>query len=162
MPHQIQGRVGRTKNGVRAARQKRIECMETSKKESTQRQLQAAITHFKRGDLDCAITLSAAAEGMLPDTDDIYLFKGLRAHDSAEGFDFNLVINWLKHPGDPKTATLSEAEATIVIARAITKFIAVHYQSCETFEAFLRWGHQAGHLPRLFALHDLPEANNSN
>ena len=125
--------------------------METSKKASTQRQLQAAITHCQKGELDCAITLSAAAEGMLPGTDDPYLFKSLRAHASAEGLDFNLVINWLKHPGDPETATLSEFEATIVIARAITKFVAVHHQSCKTFEAFLRWGHQEGHLPRLFS-----------
>jgi len=40
--------------------------METSKKTSSQRQIEASISHFERRELDCAITLSAAAEGPDP------------------------------------------------------------------------------------------------
>jgi hypothetical protein len=64
--------------------------------------------------------------------------------------DLNLVINWLKHGGVKDEAEISEFEAVIVIARAITKFVAVYHQSCEPFEAFLKWGHANGHLPPLF------------
>lgn len=124
--------------------------METSKKESAQRQTEAAIRHFHAGDLDCAITLSAAAEGTLPDTEGPYIFAELREHPAYEEMDFNLVINWLKHKNGPETATISEFEAAMTIARAITKFVAVYRQSCEPFETFLRWGHEAGHLPKLF------------
>lgn len=124
--------------------------METSKKVSAKSQIEAGINHFYNGELDCAITLSAAAEGMLPDTDDPHIFKSLREHPSNKELDCNLVINWLKHSLEPETATISEFEAAIVIARAITKFVAVYHESCGPFEEFLRWGYEAEHLPRLF------------
>ena len=123
--------------------------MKTSKKESSQRQIQASIKLFHDGDLDCAITLAAAGEGILPPTDDPHLYQALQPYHPE--LDINLVINWLKHHCQPDTATIGEFEAALVIARAITKFVAVHHQSCKSFEDFLRWGHEAGHLPKLYA-----------
>ena len=86
--------------------------METSKKASSQRQIEAAILHLTRGDLDCAITLSAAAEGILPETPDPHIFQRLREHPAYKEMNYNLVINWLKHPGGPDNAVISEFEAT--------------------------------------------------
>jgi hypothetical protein len=121
--------------------------LQTSKKESAARQLRSAVAHFENGDLDCAITLAGAAEGILPDTDDPYLFKMLRNHPDVD-FDLNLVVNWLKHPVGPEETIVGVGEATIVIARAISKFIAVYHQSTERFEQFLSDGHKAGILPK--------------
>ena len=89
---------------------------------------------------------------MLPDTDDPHIFKALRDHQKASGEDLqiNLVINWLKHDLEFETATIDEFEAAIVVARAITKFVAVFHQSAAPFEAFLRSEHEAGHLPKLY------------
>ncbi len=124
--------------------------METSKKDSAQRQTQRAIEHYRRGDLDCAITLAAAAEGMLPTVEDPHMFQALQSHPKAKELDYNLVINWLKHSNGPPTATLDEFEAVVVIARAITKFVAVYHQSTEIFEDFLRHAHKEGHLPKMY------------
>lgn len=123
--------------------------METTKKESSHRQIQAAIAHFHQGELDCAITLAAAAEGILPATEDPNIFKAIREHTNAQDIDFNLVINWLKHSGGPEPVDISEFEATLTIARAISKFIAVFHQNARQFEEFLRWGHKAGYLPKM-------------
>ena len=123
--------------------------METSKKTSALRQIETAIRLFHEGSLDCAITLAAAGENILPATDDPHLFQSLQPHNAE--LDINLVINWLKHPFAPDTATISEFEAAIAIARGITKFVAVYHQSCAPFETFLRWSHEAGHLPKLYA-----------
>jgi hypothetical protein len=139
------------KSGAAIRRLKGDLLMETSKKASALRQTEVAITLFQSGHLDCAITLSAAAEGMLPNTDAPFVFAQLRQEPSASDIDFNLIINWLKHSGSPETAVITEFEATWIIARAITKYIAVYRQSCKTFEEFLRWGQEAGHLPRLSA-----------
>jgi len=122
--------------------------LETSKKISAQRQIERAITHFHNNDIDCAITLSAAAEGMLPETDDPHLFQFLQPHNPE--LDINLVINWLKHPFEPDTATITEFEGAITIARAITKYVAVYHQSCQPFEEFLMWAHSKNHIPRLY------------
>jgi hypothetical protein len=70
--------------------------VETSKKQSSVRQLKAAIEHFHKGDFDCAITLAATAQGILPNTTKPYLFTFLK--QKAPSVDFNQVINWLKHP----------------------------------------------------------------
>ncbi|MER8640180.1 hypothetical protein [Mesorhizobium sp. M1365] len=69
--------------------------LETSKKQSSQRRIQAAIELLHRGWLDCAISFAAAAEGILPPTEDSRLFQMLQpCHGDL---DINLVINWLEH-----------------------------------------------------------------
>jgi hypothetical protein len=89
--------------------------------------------------------LAAAAEGQLPETTFEHLFRMLRR--VAPRDDFNLVINWLKHPTGPEKATISEFEAVLTIARAIQKFVAVYWVSCAEFEQFGEWAVAEGHLP---------------
>jgi hypothetical protein len=128
--------------------------VETTKKESAQRQTERAIKFFRDGDLDCAITLAAAAEGMLPDTANPHLFQALKDHEAFQHMQYNLIINWLKHSNSAASsaerATIDEFEATIIIARAITKFIAVYRCSCKPFEEFMIWSVKVGHLPVQF------------
>jgi hypothetical protein len=83
--------------------------------------------------------------GQLPETTVEHLFRLLRR--MAPQDDFNLVINWLKHPTGPEKATVSEFEATLAIARAIQKFVAVYKASCVEFQQFSDWAVANGHLP---------------
>jgi hypothetical protein len=99
------------------------------------------------GELDCAITLAAAAEGMLTTNDDRYLFRQLRSRSEATDIDFNLVVNWLKHPEGPDQLHIGRFEAAAVIARAITKFLATYHQSTLRFEGFLRKAYEDGVIP---------------
>ena len=133
-------------NAGHIGRSHKLPDLETSKKDSSQRQIQAAIAQYEVGALDCAITLAAAAEGILPATDDPHLFQILRDHPELEP---NLVINWLKHANGPQTATITKGEAALTIARAISKFVAVYHQSTNGFQGFLRAEYEAGNLPVL-------------
>jgi hypothetical protein len=120
--------------------------LKTSKKASALRQINAAIAHLHEGELDCAITLAAAAEGMLPDTKRPHLHDLFwnefcpKAKAVGIDIDFNFVINWLKHKFEPENLYIPEGEATVVIARAITKFMAVYDEEPETLVEFLRRG----------------------
>ncbi len=126
--------------------------METSKFDSSHRQTETAIILFKEGKYDCAITLASAAENMLPDTEKWHIFQALKADERYNEMRYNLMINWLKHSDGPETraerATLSELEVVVIIARAISKFIAVYGETCQNFEDFLNWAVAAGHLPK--------------
>ncbi|MGD0317030.1 MAG: hypothetical protein ABSB37_14000 [Xanthobacteraceae bacterium] len=117
----------------------------TSKKLSALRQINAAIEHFHNGEFECAITLAAAAEGLLPDGQSPSLFRELVQR--ATDLDFNLFINWLKHPVAPEKVTISDFEAAMIIARAISKFFAVYSQSTRRFEEFAVWAREAGLIP---------------
>ena len=121
--------------------------LETSKKRSSLRQIEAAIKHFHNGDLDIAITLAAAGEGQLPETTKEYLFRLLRR--LAPNDDFNLFISWLKHPGGPENATILEFEAVLVIARAIHKFVAVYGEASQSFIDFNKWATENTNIPRI-------------
>ena len=123
--------------------------MDTNKKNSAQRQIENAIVMFRDGKLDCAITLAAAAEGMLPKTDEPHLRQELQPYHEELGL--NHVIIWLKHAGEPFNVEIAEAEAVIVIARAITKFIAVHFQASGPMIDFVEWAVEAAHLPGGFS-----------
>jgi hypothetical protein len=93
------------------------------------RQIHAAIEHLHRGDFECAITLAAAGEGMLPPTDEPH-FRKLESR-----WRVDCIVNWLRH-GETKqaengnierceAARISEIEVIAVIYRAIAKFDAV-------------------------------------
>ena len=93
------------------------------------RQIYAAIEHLHRGDFECAITLAAAGEGMLPPTEEPY-FRELAAKWRYED-----IVNWLRH-GEIKdiengkkeqreAVTITELGTIAVIYRAIAKFDAV-------------------------------------
>jgi hypothetical protein len=109
---------------------------ETNIKLASSRQLHAAIVHAGENSIECAITLAAAAEGMLPATDGEHFQKKLKEFAAglpadAEGATGpNDVITWLKHgtyKGKPcDTATIEEMEVLVTIWRAISKFGAVY------------------------------------
>jgi hypothetical protein len=117
---------------------------ETTKQFAALRQITAAIEHLHKREYECAITLGAAAEGLLPRTDEPHIFLDLKEYLAPEEFkclDFNVVVNWLKHykPQDPDPFSIPEAEGVDLIMRAITKFIAVYHQSTKQMEAFMEW-----------------------
>jgi len=51
----------------------------TSKQLAAERQIHAAIAHFRNGDFECAISLCSAAEGQMPGPEDpTHLFAVLK------------------------------------------------------------------------------------
>ena len=55
------------------------------------RQIHAAMGHLQRGDSECAMTLAAAGDGMLPSTDEPE-FREL-----ARMTEVNDIVDWLRH-----------------------------------------------------------------
>lgn len=108
---------------------------ESNTKQASARQIHAAMTHYATGQLECAITLAAAAEGMLVEPDEPAFRQKVKDFAAqlpeAEGAQGpNDFIVWLKH-GTFKgkkcdTATIDDSEAPVAIWRAITKFYAVY------------------------------------
>jgi hypothetical protein len=100
------------------------------------RQIHAAIDHLHRGDFECAITLAAAGEGMLPaiDNPDSFLKEmaliPMPASSCVEA-RVNEVIDWLAH-GISGASTrielmqISELEMIATIFRAISRFEPVY------------------------------------
>jgi hypothetical protein len=123
--------------------------IETTKKLAAHRQIHAAIAHLYKSELECAITLAAAAEGLLPDTEEPHIFAYLRKHPSYKEIDHNQSINWLKHKEEPDIAILFEREAAIIVARAMTKFAAVYNEGPSEWKQFLEWGEARGHWPKV-------------
>jgi hypothetical protein len=119
--------------------------VETSKKLSALRKIHAAIVHFHKGEFECAMTLAAAAEGQVPDSDKPYLFRILK---HVPDLDLNAIINWLKHDRAQEKATISEFEVVLTISRAIHKFVAAYRKSSREFEDFNKWAVENGHMPR--------------
>jgi hypothetical protein len=110
--------------------------IETNTRFASMRQIHAAIEHHARQDWECAITLAAAAEGMLPATDEPYFHQKVKdfaaslPEDVGGSKNPNDVITWLKHGTyDGKKcekATMDNSEPPVIIWRAITKFFAVY------------------------------------
>jgi hypothetical protein len=121
--------------------------IETTKKLAAQRQIDAAIAHLHKAELECAITLAAAAERLLPDTDKPHIFAYLRKHPSFKNkeVDFNETITWLKHKVKPDTKVIFEFEAAVIIARAMSKFSAVYDDGPSEWGQFLEWAEARGH-----------------
>lgn len=65
--------------------------IKTSKQEAALKQIRAAISHFRSEEFECAMTLAAAAEGLLPATDKPHIFQILKG--KASDLELNLVIN---------------------------------------------------------------------
>lgn len=128
--------------------------MRVTKQQASLNQVLAAISLYGHGRFDCAITLAAAAEGILPNVDDPHIFQQLQAKPNARDLELNLMVNWLKHGRGAEgrevdAAELSDFEAAIIIARAITKYAAVYHQGHPGFVEFWNGAHAAGHLPAL-------------
>ena len=63
--------------------------------------------------------------------------------------DFNETVNWLRHSVPPDTAIIYEFEAAVIIARAMSKFVAVYTEAPSEWYDFLSWGVARGHWPTL-------------
>jgi hypothetical protein len=123
-------------------------CIETTKKLAAKRQIHAAILLLrKEQEFECAITLAAAAEGLLPTTDEPHIFKVLKDTPVFKQLDLNLFITWLKHSGEPEDAKISEFEVTLIIVRAISKFAAIYKTQSGLMTDFVKWAFEKGHLP---------------
>jgi hypothetical protein len=110
--------------------------IETTIRVASMRQIHAAIDHLRRGDFECAITLAATGEGMLPAaerSDSILKTIALipmPALNHAEA-RVNELIDWLTHgTGADGTrlelARISEIEMIATILRAISRFEPVY------------------------------------
>lgn len=122
--------------------------LETSKRTAAIKQIHAAIWHCRHEQFECAVTLAAAAEGLLPQTEEKHLFQILKNSPLFEKINLNRTINWLKHPGDPEEQLIPEFEVAVVIVRVITKFQAVYEDESTAMRDFIDWTFDQGHLPR--------------
>jgi hypothetical protein len=109
-------------------------------------QIRAAIDHFYKEEFECAVTLAAAAEGIIPDAKDEYLFTILNA---SKGLDLNAFQNWLKHGKYNgkyiDSIVIDGFIAVVSLQRAITKFVAVYEKEPEDMEDFINWCRDNGY-----------------
>jgi hypothetical protein len=122
--------------------------IDTTTRVASMRQIHAAIGHLERQDFECAITLAAAAEGMLPSTGDPFFHQKVKAlaaslpKDAEGATGPNDVITWLKH-GTYKgkkceSATIDYFECVVTIWRATSKFIATYDDISPQMESCLK------------------------
>ncbi|MDP3750082.1 MAG: hypothetical protein Q8Q88_23910 [Phenylobacterium sp.] len=117
----------------------------TSKQLAALRQINAAIQHFQDGEFECAITLAAAAEGIIPRSD-LSLWSQLQPHRGD--VDLNAFVNWLKHEDrSPEELEIDAFEVAMTIIRGVTAFIAHYRLSSAEFEGFLKWAADEGYVP---------------
>lgn len=113
-------------------------------------QITAAIEHFNKKELECTITLAAAAEDILPATGEPHIFRDFNRYflrRPEKRIDLNLVVNWLKHGENYAEVTLTEFEAAMMILRAITKFIDVDHQLSPVMDDYIEWARGKGYYP---------------
>jgi len=119
-----------------------------SKRDAAIQQIHASIEHCKNGQLAAAITLAAAAEGMIPATEKDHLIKRINDLGLFKQLDMNAVITWLKHDTGQQSAEIQELEACATVMRAISKFAAVYDGITPQMKAFPEWMQQRGHFTR--------------
>jgi hypothetical protein len=108
---------------------------------AARRQIDAAIAHMKEMELECAISLAAAAEATLPETTEPHILGYLKQHAAykEKRINFNETINWLKHHIPPDEKVIFEQEVAFVIVRAMSKFAAVYNDGPVEWDEFLTW-----------------------
>ena len=123
--------------------------IETTKKLAAKRQIDAAIAHFEKSELECAITLAGAAEEALPDPCEGHPFPVLREYPTFKriGWDWNEARNWLKHDKGPDARTIYQGEAALMIYRAISKYSVTHKEIPNWWRQFLAWGAARDYFP---------------
>jgi hypothetical protein len=122
--------------------------IETNKQLAALCQIHYAMALFRQNELECAVTLAGAAEGVIPTTNDPHMFLLLKNSPlSRKEFDYNFTINWLKHSTEPDDFIISEFEAAMIIVRAINKFFTVYKAGSPAMRSFVRWTFEQGHLP---------------
>jgi Ni,Fe-hydrogenase I large subunit len=126
---------------------------ETTRQLAALFQITAAIEHFYDGDLECAITLASAAEGVLPNASESEsLFVHLKANSakhSRKTDHLNFVQNWLKHGKyngfEIDKMRITPFLAALTLWRAITKFVAVYQKETPEMEKFMVWSREIGY-----------------
>jgi hypothetical protein len=129
---------------------------ETTRQLAALYQITAAIEHFHKHELECSITLAAAAEGILPDAEGGFLFQQFKTRASTkkrENLDhLNFVQNWLKHGKyngkEVESIGIAEFFAVISLLRAITKFVAVYRRETPDMAEFVDWSRDNGYPGR--------------
>jgi hypothetical protein len=124
------------------------EAIKTNIRLAAMRQIHSAIEHLKEGHYEAAITLAAAAEGMLPETQARHLRQDIKEiskrpdiQEESEGSkNPNACIHWLKHGTvDGKCVegiTIPAEENVVIVCRAITKFHALYSDLSPQMVAF--------------------------
>ena len=117
------------------------------RKQVALQQIHTAIRVFGEGDFASAITLALAAEDALPKPAAPYLFGMLQSKVPPDRMaEFNEIRNWLKHERSPEDErVLYEFEVFIALARATTKFHAVHCETTPEIDAFEQWARERGY-----------------
>jgi hypothetical protein len=109
----------------------KMDDLKLDKATAAMRQTNLAILAHKAGDLDAAITLAGAADGLLPEKPSQLIFSRLRdnpqalaEHDKKEWVQIlNYERDWLKHatPHLGPEITLTSLDAGFMIIRAMAK-----------------------------------------
>lgn len=124
--------------------------IETNIRIASMRQMHCAIEHIERGDYECAITLAAAAENMLPEPEKPFFREKVKAMAKSEEIkaaggatgpnDYSV---WLKHGtlNGVKTyqATIQDEESVVWAYRAISKFNALYDDQSPQMISFCMW-----------------------
>ena len=120
--------------------------IQTSRQLSAARQIDAAIAHFDAGDFECAITLSHAAEGAIPEpSSSKSLLRRLieRAREfplqNGQNDDFNFAANWLKHQSGPEEWEIEDTLVKIWLQRAVSKFYQVYGSGTPAMVELFPW-----------------------
>lgn len=115
--------------------------IQTTKKLSAMKQIDAAIAHFRSGDFECAVTLALAAEGQLPETGSMDLYKAIKQHlpGKTEIDILNDLRNWLKHPSGDNSREVSEFEIAIALLRATSRYFAMFKEKTTAMDEFILW-----------------------
>jgi hypothetical protein len=125
--------------------------IQTSRRLAAERQIHAAIKHFREGDFECAIILCSAAEGQMPEPNaPTHLFARLKQYSaenpSSDGQkdDFNYDANWMKHGNGADEVEIEELMITSWLYRAISKYHAVYEIGTPEMAALFPWAGEAG------------------
>ena len=123
--------------------------IETTKRLAAQRQIDAALDHLHKSELEAAIALATAAEGLLPGVEARRVSAHLHDHPLSKQVDIDKTIDWLKRSAPPDAATIFEFEAAVVMARVMSRFAAAYTDAPAEWYDFLSWGVAKGHWATL-------------
>lgn len=122
--------------------------VKTNTRCAAERQIHAAIAHYRAGEFECAITLCHAAEGKIPaPPPHTHLFRILKqfgednpAPDGQKD-DFNFAANWMKHSNntDPDEVSIEDYLVIVSIYRAVSKYRAFYGIGTPEMIDFFPW-----------------------
>ncbi len=108
--------------------------------------IDTAIACFFENKFACAITLACAAEGMIPKTENPFLYTNLMGKALEQGIlNMNDVVNqerdWLKHHNakHQNQFNIDQEKTLYDILRGQTKYYAVYGSQTENMDKFESW-----------------------